>query len=368
MATDTAEITEATEEPETDTGFALQRQYDVPGDDKFKGGDFIEANDIGDIAEELIGRFRDDFPRFERLRMDYLWRKKGGMLNGEETLGACNRTAPLVAYYADTEFTVWIAADHARELQLTGEDMRALVFHLLLHIEYREEKDKHAIRGPEFTGFIRELEVFGPWRRSLRRAQKAFSQPGLPLHRATAGEGDVEGEGMVRQSYAQRKGTERRVPAEAGSRRVAPAAPASSAIARVPRDPCPRCGNRVCSCLEDAMLGILRHAGLPTPTREHRFAPGRMWRFDLAYPSLKVGIECEGGTWSGGRHTRPEGYENDCDKYDNAAVLGWLVLRFTKGMIADERALVFVERALRVRGMPTEQPEPEQATLGFPAH
>jgi len=64
---------------------------------------------------------------------------------------------------------------------------------------------------------------------------------------------------------------------------------------------------------------------------EHRFHPTRRWRFDFAWPSKKIAVEIEGGTWTGGRHTRGAGFQKDCEKYNAAAVLGWTVLRFTAG-------------------------------------
>jgi very-short-patch-repair endonuclease len=135
----------------------------------------------------------------------------------------------------------------------------------------------------------------------------------------------------------------------------------------IPREPCPTCGNRPCTCLMDTLCGQLAQRGQPLPIREYRFAaPARQWRFDGAYVAAKIGIECDGGTWVQGRHTRGYGFENDCEKLDLAAVMGWLILRFTTDMIADGRALTYVERALRVRGMPTEEPGPIQAAFGYP--
>ena len=63
--------------------------------------------------------------------------------------------------------------------------------------------------------------------------------------------------------------------------------------------------------------------------REHKFHPTRKWRFDFAHVPTKTAIEIEGGTWSGGRHTRGSGYSKDCEKYNEAAKLGWCVLRYT---------------------------------------
>lgn len=72
----------------------------------------------------------------------------------------------------------------------------------------------------------------------------------------------------------------------------------------------------------------------PPEPAEHFFHPTRKWRFDRAYPLIKVAIELEGGTRANGRHNRHAGYEGDCEKYDEAAVLGWRVLRFTYAMVS----------------------------------
>ena len=98
------------------------------------------------------------------------------------------------------------------------------------------------------------------------------------------------------------------------------------------------------------LLTQIRAAGLPEPVPEFRFHPERKWRFDLAYPPpLMVAVEREGGIWTGGRHVRGRGYENDAVKYSEAAILGWLVVRCTAGMIRDGRALDLVRRALASR-------------------
>lgn len=100
----------------------------------------------------------------------------------------------------------------------------------------------------------------------------------------------------------------------------------------------------------DASLGLVRivaWAQLPTPVTEHRFHPVRRWRFDLAWPDVKLAVEVEGGTWTGGHHSYGKGFESDCEKYNEATLRGWRVLRVTPGMIDDGRALETIERALR---------------------
>jgi hypothetical protein len=97
----------------------------------------------------------------------------------------------------------------------------------------------------------------------------------------------------------------------------------------------------------NTFAAVLQAAGLPPPIREYRFAPPRRWRFDLAWPSLRLALEIEGGTWTGGRHVRGKGYERDCEKYNAAALAGWTVLRATTAMLHDGRALALLQQALK---------------------
>ena len=63
--------------------------------------------------------------------------------------------------------------------------------------------------------------------------------------------------------------------------------------------------------------------------KEFRFHHTRRWRFDYAFPALMIAVEVDGGVWTGGRHINPAGYINDMEKLNNAAAMGWLVLRIT---------------------------------------
>lgn len=73
----------------------------------------------------------------------------------------------------------------------------------------------------------------------------------------------------------------------------------------------------------------LRKEGLPLPVEEYKFSPDRNWRFDYAFPEFKIAIEQEGGIFTGGRHVRGAGYLKDMEKYNQAAILGWRILRYT---------------------------------------
>lgn len=100
--------------------------------------------------------------------------------------------------------------------------------------------------------------------------------------------------------------------------------------------------------------------GLPDPVEEFPFDPVRKWRFDFAWPELKIALEVEGGTERyatdslgqrhlvGGRHNRPRGYEADLEKYNAATLAGWRVLRATTAMVLDGRAVTLLIAALGV--------------------
>ena len=104
----------------------------------------------------------------------------------------------------------------------------------------------------------------------------------------------------------------------------------------------------------NVLLDQIRLAGLPEPRREYRFHANRQWRFDLCWKSQLVACEVEGGIWmktesgySKG-HAHPDRFEKDCEKYNEAALYGWTLLRVTPDMIRDGRALAWLERALLI--------------------
>ena len=100
-----------------------------------------------------------------------------------------------------------------------------------------------------------------------------------------------------------------------------------------------------CSLLNEA---VRRNTGLEVEA-EYRFHPVREWRFDYAIPRAKVAIEVEGGVWNHGRHTRPEGYLRDLEKYNEAAACGWLLIRTTPAELLTVKTLRLVARAVGQR-------------------
>ena len=90
----------------------------------------------------------------------------------------------------------------------------------------------------------------------------------------------------------------------------------------------------------------LRACGLPVPVGEYRFAPPRRWRFDYAWPDLKLAVEVDGGIWTRGRHTRGAGVLKDNEKLNTAVLNGWRVLRVTPTQVCDGSAITLIGQAL----------------------
>lgn len=95
------------------------------------------------------------------------------------------------------------------------------------------------------------------------------------------------------------------------------------------------------SDLESIFAFYWQTMGAPiTPQTEYKFSQERyldkrgrsrtrQWRFDFAWVNERVAVEIEGGVFTGGRHGVGMGMVNDCNKYNSAALDGWIVLRYT---------------------------------------
>ena|SRR3990167_7384615 len=82
---------------------------------------------------------------------------------------------------------------------------------------------------------------------------------------------------------------------------------------------------------------------VPAAVAEHKFHEKRKWRFDYAWPQLKIALEVEGGIYKRkggkrcrfcgqtpqGRHNTVKGFLGDMEKYNMASMAGWTVIRTT---------------------------------------
>lgn len=139
--------------------------------------------------------------------------------------------------------------------------------------------------------------------------------------------------------------------------------------------------------------------GLPPWETEYQFAKslGRLWKADYCWPdpTYRIIFEVEGGSFGnavhvgvgayqnktrtingekikerveippntivrvGGGHNTGAGLEKDIEKYNCAAVMGWMVIRGTTGQIRDGLAIKWLVDAFKSKGWVPPKPLPE---------
>lgn len=77
-------------------------------------------------------------------------------------------------------------------------------------------------------------------------------------------------------------------------------------------------------------------------------ADARGWRFDFAFPDVKLLVEVHGALGSG-KHSRKAGQSNDLDKANAATEHGWSVLSYSTAMVNSGAAALQIERTVRAR-------------------
>lgn len=96
------------------------------------------------------------------------------------------------------------------------------------------------------------------------------------------------------------------------------------------------------SFLEARFALQLRAAKLPPCVREYVFHQERNWRFDFAWPERKIAVETEGKV-----HTINAQHERDAEKFCNAVIAGWRVLRVTYRQVQSLQALGWATQILQ---------------------
>ncbi len=134
-----------------------------------------------------------------------------------------------------------------------------------------------------------------------------------------------------------------------------------------------------------AMMNALCQAhGLPEPMAEFKFCDDRKFKFDWAWVCIRLvgasGIHChdpgialeiEGGMYGKGKpcpvckrkapgaHTSIERLKSDMEKYNEASIRGWRLIRCRPEQIESGEAFALVRRAF---GMPPQKGSDQCAT------
>lgn len=116
--------------------------------------------------------------------------------------------------------------------------------------------------------------------------------------------------------------------------------------ATTPRTPKNKGANAARPPEQDAFTRLCAAALHTDCVKEYRFHPTRKWRFDYAFPAYKIALEVEGGVWTGGRHTSPQGFLGDMEKYNTATLMGWRLFRVTPDQLYNTATLDLLQAAI----------------------
>lgn len=116
----------------------------------------------------------------------------------------------------------------------------------------------------------------------------------------------------------------------------------------------------------DTLLFHIMAKRLPAPETEVQFYPHRKWRFDLFWREQNLAVEVMGGAHGSkatggrrGKHHRPDGYRQDCEKKSFAMMLSYRVLYVTPEQIDSGEAVQWIEALLRGYFIDTTPPKPK---------
>lgn len=97
--------------------------------------------------------------------------------------------------------------------------------------------------------------------------------------------------------------------------------------------------------------------------QEFRFNSVRKFKFDYAHLKLRIAVEIEGGIYTGTGHAKTGRYLSDMEKYNDAQIRGWIVLRYGHGqekLIADDIKRAIAKREKEENGKRKEGVEKDK--------
>lgn len=153
----------------------------IPQPDDFGsvGADFLVAKDLTAIGVSLMDHYEAQFAHLRKLHIVYAWKRAGGASNGNSTLGKCIKSSGLTKFFSDSDFVIWLAADHLREVNrgnaATFWQIEALVYHEMMHAQVNDQ-GAPTMRGHDFEGFGKEISEYGAWDESAEIIRVAFKQ------------------------------------------------------------------------------------------------------------------------------------------------------------------------------------------------
>ena len=107
------------------------------------------------------------------------------------------------------------------------------------------------------------------------------------------------------------------------------------------------------SNLEDKLAFHIRAIKLPKPVQQYKFHPTRRWKADFCWVEEKLIVEVQGGIWASHNgtksgHTTGQGILRDCEKMNEAVLLGYKYLKVCKENIDSGQAIEWIRKAINL--------------------
>lgn len=154
----------------------------VPTEESFNGEDFQTAPDLERLTSRLIGKPDSRFAFLSGVRLSIVWKRKGGKYRGSAVMGKAQKASGLAKYWGETDFIVWLAADHLKNR--TADFIGNVLYHELLHIGVEPDKGIPILVPHDVEMFLAEVTDLGLWRAELEQAADVFRQMKLPFEDA----------------------------------------------------------------------------------------------------------------------------------------------------------------------------------------
>jgi len=87
-----------------------------------------------------------------------------------------------------------------------------------------------------------------------------------------------------------------------------------------------------------------------TPKTQYRFHPTRKYRFDFAWPTIKIAVEVQG---YGAGHTSLPGMTQDYNRHLDAMLLNWKIVFLTSVHLKSDNVDTSLKRIAKLMGIPS---------------
>lgn len=165
--------------------------YSVPLESQFNGRDLMDAPGLRTIGTRLIEQ-EDAFEHLRGVELGWFWKRRGGTQGGNPRYGGIKRPDAFVKHYSGSApiYLIFLSADHVREAKFEPRQIEAQIFSLLCRTDVDpDDNDAYRLVGPDFVGFVLEIERYGAWSADLREAAARIQQ--LPLVELPAADPDA---------------------------------------------------------------------------------------------------------------------------------------------------------------------------------